>query len=266
MTYAYSKYAVSDDLGKPLSREQTGTVLLDQRILNLFFVNNRMEIQPPKPLPSMFVPGSRTSNRKSSYGRDVAENLKNIGYKIIAQRDLVFSEAPNYLLMRKSVVNYNIALSFTSLMTIGDDFYKEKDFFKCVIKFEAPDDTETDENLQLRTNPLKTLPHPYKDSIVRDFQEIMTILATHRGLADEKNMPFFDNVVKTFKLCQRVSYVGIRDVVDISFLDPDEWYWLFQIGCDSVTVYAGLQAFGDPAGDWDVINGTPVPPLLDFKR
>jgi hypothetical protein len=60
-----------------------------------------------------------------------------------------FTGSPDYLLMRKFSSKYNVALSFTWLLT------EQQRFFKCTVKFGLPEDFEHGGGFWLKTDPLK---------------------------------------------------------------------------------------------------------------
>jgi hypothetical protein len=244
------KLMIREQAKEIMPQEQSFYATHEKRILGSFAI--RTIPKPPRRDLFGLIIEPYYKNPSNYYGQQLVDCLKGLGFKITDERNpnqTYFTGSPDYLLMRKITPRYNVALSFTSLLT------EEQRFFKSTIKFESPEDTEYDENFQLQTNPLKIIHQSYMDTVALDLQEILTAMATI-AQGNNSSMPIgknyhvlFDNVAEMFKMCQECK-IDLADVIEIRFFTsminyPFKWLWVFQVGCDSVTVYSGQPILWD---------------------
>jgi hypothetical protein len=253
---------------EPKIHKQPGFEARGQRILDSFAIRTR-----PGALPKAIWEkySAYYTNPSPYYGHQLTERLKTLGYALMAEcnptiNTWYFTGTPDYLLMRKFTPTYNVVLSFKWLLT------EEQRFFKCTIKFESPEDHAHDDGFQLKTNPLKITHQPYMGTVSRDLREVLTAMLFPQGrdggnsLADEKDLVLFENVINAFEKIQE-SKSDLRDMIEIRFFAdmntvdapaPISWLWVFQIGCDSVSVYSGHPALFE---EKDVSPPNPFPNL-----
>jgi hypothetical protein len=249
---------VSSD--EPAAPERPSYALEEQRILDSFAISTipgtmpKLKFIGQQPHPSMYEP--YYTNPSGYYGHQVLERLEGIGYSRVAEcnptvNTWYFTGSPDYLLVRKFSPEYNVALSFTWLLT------EQQRFFKCTVKFELPENFEHDDGFQFKTDPLKKIDgRPYADTAARDLREILTAMAFADGsdcknmLYDKNDFVLFENVITAFKKNQQQRFhlknlAEIRFFADMDMADstyPVDWLWVFLIGYDSVTVYSGQAA------------------------